>query len=97
MLSEKIAIALTPPDIPNFRKIIVTKPWWDTVDGLDVIVVGTAGQFGISAGRAQNYHADSGDVELNFRVMSEVVATFRECSAMPEGWNDEIQKDCKKQ
>ncbi|MEL1135038.1 hypothetical protein AAC978_07620 [Desulfitobacterium sp. THU1] len=24
------------------------------------------------------------------------VATFRECSAMPEGWNDEIKKDYKK-
>ncbi|MNW33016.1 hypothetical protein D3C74_99700 [compost metagenome] len=41
-------------------------------------------RFGISANRAQNYHADSEGVELNFRVMSEAVATLRECSAMPE-------------
>ncbi len=61
--------------------------------GANIDAVATAGQFGIAADRAQNYHADSEGVELNFRVMSDAVATFRECSAMPEGWNDEIQKD----
>ena len=64
--------------------------------GANIDAVETAGRFGISADRAQNYHADSEGVELNFRVMSEAVATFRECSAMPEGWNEEIQKDYKK-
>ena len=61
--------------------------------GANIDAVETAKRFGISADRAQNYHADSEGVELNFRVMSEAVATFRECAAMPEGWNDEIQKD----
>lgn len=64
--------------------------------GANIDAVQTAGRFGISADRAQNYHADSEGVELNFRVMSEAVATFRECAAMPEGWNDEIEKDYKR-
>ncbi len=64
--------------------------------GANIVAVETAGQFGITAERAQNYHADSEGVELNFRVMSEAVATFREQSAMPEGWNEEIQKDYQK-
>ncbi|NBJ16961.1 MAG: VWA domain-containing protein [Dehalobacter sp. 4CP] len=63
--------------------------------GANIDAVETAGRFGIPADRAQNYHADKEGVELNFRVMSEAVASFRECSAMPEGWNDEIQKDYK--
>ncbi|NMB93784.1 MAG: DNA alkylation repair protein [Flexilinea flocculi] len=29
---------LTDSDIPNLRILIITKSWWDTVDGLDVIV-----------------------------------------------------------
>ena len=29
---------LTDSDIPNLRKIIITKSWWDTVDGLDILV-----------------------------------------------------------
>lgn len=42
---ERVATALTPLDIPNLRKIIVTKSWWDTVDGLDAIVGGLALRF----------------------------------------------------
>jgi 3-methyladenine DNA glycosylase AlkD len=34
----KMSSILMPADIPDLRKLIVTKPWWDTVDGLDVIV-----------------------------------------------------------
>lgn len=64
--------------------------------GANIDAVETAGRFGISADRAQNYHADSEGVELNFRVVSEAVASFRQCDAVQEGWNDEIQKDYKK-
>ena len=64
--------------------------------GANIDAVETAGRFGIAPDRAQNYHADSEGTQLNFRVMSEAVASFRECSAMPTGWNDEIQKDFKK-
>lgn len=74
-----------------------TKYGWEFIFlGANIDAVETAGRFGISANRAQNYHADSAGVELNFRVMSEAVATFREGATMPEEWNDEIQKDYKK-
>lgn len=74
-----------------------TKYGWEFIFlGANIDAVETAGRFGISADRAQNYHADSEGVELNFRVMSEAVKTFRESSAIPEGWNDEIQKDYKR-
>jgi len=29
---------LTPADIPNIRKLVISKSWWDTVDCLDVLV-----------------------------------------------------------
>ena len=64
--------------------------------GANIDAVETAGRFGIAPDRAQNYHADGEGTALNFRVMSETVASFRECSAMPTGWNDEIQKDYKR-
>ena len=34
----KITAALTVDDIPNFRQLVVTKSWWDTVDGIDTII-----------------------------------------------------------
>lgn len=64
--------------------------------GANIDAIETAGRFGISADRAQNYHSDSEGIELNFRVMSEVVAEYRECSEISKGWNNEIQKDYKK-
>ena len=73
-----------------------TRYGWEFIFlGANIDAVETAGRFGISADRAQNYHADGDGVDLNFRVMSEAVATFRKSAAMPGGWNDEIQKDYK--
>jgi uncharacterized protein YegL len=61
--------------------------------GANIDAVETAGRYGIDANRAQNYHADGDGVELNFRVMGEAVACFRECAAMPEDWNEELERD----
>ena len=64
--------------------------------GANIDAIETAGRFGISADRAQNYHSDSEGVELNFRIISEAVSKYRECSEIPKGWNNDIQKDYKK-
>jgi uncharacterized protein YegL len=61
--------------------------------GANIDAVETAGQFGIDPDRAQNYHADSEGIELNFNVISEAMASFRETAAMPKDWKDRIQKD----
>lgn len=63
--------------------------------GANIDAVETAGRFGISADRAQNFHADGEGVELNFRVMSEAVASYRVNESVPENWNKAIQKDFK--
>jgi 3-methyladenine DNA glycosylase AlkD len=34
----KVKAGLTPSNIPNLRELVISKSWWDTVDGLDVIV-----------------------------------------------------------
>ena len=61
--------------------------------GANIDAVETADRFGITADRAQDFHADSEGVELNFRVMSETVACYREKSEMPIDWNEEIKQD----
>jgi len=64
--------------------------------GANIDAVETAANFGISPDRAQNYHADSNGVELNFRGVSEAVSSFRVCSAISKEWNKEIQEDFKR-
>jgi uncharacterized protein YegL len=61
--------------------------------GANIDAVEAAGRFGISADRAQNYHADRDGVELNFRVMSNAVTTLRSRAPLPSNWSDEIQED----
>jgi uncharacterized protein YegL len=60
--------------------------------GANIDAVEVAGHYGICADRAQNYHADSEGVALNFCAMSEAVAGYRD-DAIPADWNKEIQKD----
>ena len=64
--------------------------------GANIDAVETAGRFGIDADRAVDYVPDGEGTELNFRMMSETVATFRECGAVPTACLDEIRKDMKK-
>jgi len=42
---SKIKTILTPSDLSNLRAIVVAKAWWDTVDGLDVIIGDVAFRF----------------------------------------------------
>lgn len=64
--------------------------------GANIDAVETAGRFGIDAERAVDYVPDSAGTKLNFRMMSETVATFRECGAVPCACLNEIRKDMKK-
>ena len=64
--------------------------------GANIDAVETAGRFGIDADRAVDYVPDGEGTELNFRMMSETVARFRECGAVPTACLDETRKDMKK-
>lgn len=64
--------------------------------GANIDAVETAGRFGIDADRAVDYVPDGEGTELNFRIMSQTVATFREYGAVPTACLDEIRKDMKK-
>jgi uncharacterized protein YegL len=73
------------------------KQGWEFIFlGANIDAVTAAADFGISADRAQNYHADSAGVNLNFRVMSEAISSFRENSEMNPDWNEKIQEDYNK-
>ncbi|MGI6677820.1 MAG: vWA domain-containing protein [Dehalobacterium sp.] len=64
--------------------------------GANIDAVQTAGRFGITCDRAIDYLADNKGTELNFRVMADAVAKFREQGTVDEACFEEIRKDVKK-
>ncbi len=64
--------------------------------GANIDAVETAGKFGISADRAMDYLADSEGTNLNFKMISQAVATFRKSGKVDESCFEEIREDVKK-
>ena len=64
--------------------------------GANIDAVETAERFGIAADRAADYVPDGRGTELNFQVMSEAVAAFRETRAMPQAPLERIRGDMRK-
>ena len=58
-----------------------------------VFLVETAGRLGISRDRAVDYVPDGAGTALNFQMMSETVAAFRETGAVPGAPLEAIRKD----
>lgn len=63
--------------------------------GANIDAVETAGRFGISRDRAVDYVPDGAGTALNFQMMSETVAAFRETGAVPGAPLEAIRKDMK--
>lgn len=61
--------------------------------GANIDAVETAGRFGISADRAQNYYADREGTQLNYKVVSEAICKFRKGAGVAADWNAEINAD----
>lgn len=74
-----------------------TKCGWEFVFlGANMDAVETAGRFGISADRVADYVPDEAGTALNFAMMSDAVAGFRECRAIPSETLEAIRADKKK-
>jgi len=64
--------------------------------GANIDAVAVARRFGVEENRAQSFHNDNDGIALNYKVLSETVASFREAPAgapIPAAWSREIQKD----
>ena len=63
--------------------------------GANLDAVESAGRLGISRDRAVDYVPDGAGTALNFQMMSETVAAFRETGAVPGAPLEAIRKDMK--
>ena len=63
--------------------------------GANIDAVETAGSLGIAPERAVEYVADSEGTQLNYKVMAETVATYRQEGIVDDNSFEEIRKDVK--
>ena len=63
--------------------------------GANIDAVRTAGQFGINSDRAADYLPDAAGTALNFAVMAEAVAQYREENCISARHFDRIRRDVK--
>ncbi len=61
--------------------------------GANIDAVETAGQFGIAAPCAVDFHADGDSVRLNYEAVGEVIARVRGRRAMGSDWKDRITEN----
>ena len=61
--------------------------------GANIDAVGTAGQMGIGADRAVNFHNDAEGTRLNYDVVSDAVASVRCSAPLDAHWKDAIEED----
>lgn len=61
--------------------------------GANIDAVKTAKEFGIAEEFAVNYHADEEGTELNYRVMSETISSFRQGKKLDRSWKKDIETD----
>ncbi|MBM7580391.1 vWA domain-containing protein [Jeotgalibacillus terrae] len=73
-----------------------TEYGWEFVFlGANLDAVKTADRYGISSDRAIDYLADQKGTQLNYKVMAQAVASFREAGTVDETCFEEIRKDVK--
>jgi len=61
--------------------------------GANIDAVETAGNFGIDADRAVNYHSDSEGTALNYEVLSEAICSVRCSKPLGREWKKRIDED----
>ena len=71
-----------------------TKYGWEFLFlGANIDAVETAGNFGIDADRAVNYHSDSEGTQLNYEVLSEAICAVRCSRPLGSDWKKRIDED----
>ncbi|MGI6688577.1 MAG: vWA domain-containing protein [Christensenellales bacterium] len=92
--AENASRVFSPDKVKKMIKKQKERYQWEFIFlGANIDAVETASHFGIAADRAQNFHADSQGIEVNFSAMSAAVSAFRQANSVPDDWNKDIKLD----
>ena len=84
-------------DTKKIREMIAaqkTDANWEFIFlGANIDAVATAQQFGVAEEFAVEYHADAEGTQVNYKVLSEAVTSFRTGKSLDRNWKKDIEKD----
>ena len=73
-----------------------SKHGWEFIFlGANIDAVAEASRYGIDSSMAVNYNCDSEGVGISFKVMEDVVRSYRNTCEVPKGWRKRIDYDFK--
>lgn len=86
-------------DYKKIREMIASQKahanWEFIFLGANIDAVATAKEFGVQEEFAVEYHADAEGTQLNYKVVSEAVTSFRTGKSLDRNWKKDIEKDYK--
>jgi len=86
--------------IKSMVELQKSKYGWEFIFlGANIDAVDVANRFGVASNRSQSFHNDSEGIKLNYAVLSETIACYREASPgakLDDNWSKDIQADYKR-
>lgn len=94
---ENASRRYTAPQVRRMIKRQKARYGWEFLFlGANIDAVETAGQLGIGADRAVNFHCDSRGTRLNYATVCQAVSAVRSCAPLDAHWKDAIEEDFRK-
>ena len=94
---ENASRRYTAPQVRRMIERQKARYGWEVLFlGANIDAVETAGQLGIGADRAVNFHCDSRGTRLNYATVCQAVSAVRSCAPLDAHWKDAIEEDFRK-
>lgn len=94
---ENASCRYTAPQVRRMIERQKARYGWEFLFlGANIDAVETAGQLGIGADRAVNFHCDSRGTRLNYATVCQAVSAVRSCAPLDAHWKDAIEEDFRK-
>ena len=93
---ENSSSRFTPERIRKMIKEQKRKKWEILFIGANIDAEKEAGKIGIEKDHAVDYIADREGTELNYKALGSAISGFRNGSALPSSWKNEIMTDTKR-
>ena len=91
---ENASILYSYEDVRSMVEHQKSKHGWEFIFlGANIDAAAEASRYGIDSSMAVNYNCDSKGMKISFKVMEDVVRSYRNTCEVPKGWRKRIDDD----